>query len=138
MDIIAGVHGWFPRTCCDKHAKRDLRTPWLFKQEYFGDAMISLCSKTYVARREDKTCKISSKGLQCRWIDNPWERYKQVLDTTISDGVLNRSFRWRNDSMYTCTQKRMGLSYQYWKRIVKSNGINTEPLSITLDPLCGD
>ena len=46
---------WFPRTCCSTHANYDRRTPGLFKIEYEGDAMIGLCSKTYiVAQKKSK------------------------------------------------------------------------------------
>ncbi|XP_053380961.1 uncharacterized protein LOC128549018 [Mercenaria mercenaria] len=31
---------WFPRECCDKHAKYDKRVPGLFKTEYEGEEMI--------------------------------------------------------------------------------------------------
>jgi hypothetical protein len=43
---------WFPRTCCPQHAKFDKRTPGLFKIEYEGDAMIGLCSKTYIVAKK--------------------------------------------------------------------------------------
>ena len=43
---------WFPRTCCPEHAKFDKRTPGLFKIEYEGDAMIGLCSKTYIVAKK--------------------------------------------------------------------------------------
>ena len=42
---------WFPRECCDKHAKFDKRVPGLFKTEYEGQEMIGLCSKTYVVSK---------------------------------------------------------------------------------------
>jgi hypothetical protein len=42
---------WFPRTCCEQHAKYDKRTPGLFKIEYEGEVMIGLCSKTYIVAK---------------------------------------------------------------------------------------
>ena len=44
------VH-WFPRTCCSEHARFDKRTVGLFKLEWQGDCLISLCSKTYIIPR---------------------------------------------------------------------------------------
>ena len=38
---------WFPRTDTAEHAKYDKRTPGLFKVEWEGNGIISLCSKTY-------------------------------------------------------------------------------------------
>ena len=38
---------WFPRTDMLEHAKYDKRTPGLFKVEWKGEGIISLCSKTY-------------------------------------------------------------------------------------------
>ena len=52
MEIEADAqHHWFPRTCCNQHAKYDKRTPGLFKLEYQGNEMIGLCSKTYIVRK---------------------------------------------------------------------------------------
>ena len=50
---------WVPRSCCSRHAKYDKRTPGLFKVEYEGDAMIGLCSKTYIVQKA-KTVPVSS------------------------------------------------------------------------------
>ena len=56
-DYLHGLHGhcrpgykieadcidhWFPRTCCQDHAKFDRRTPGLFKIENEGDVMICI------------------------------------------------------------------------------------------------
>jgi hypothetical protein len=38
---------WFQRTDTPEHATYDKRTPGLFKTEFNGDGMITLCSKTY-------------------------------------------------------------------------------------------
>lgn len=42
---------WFPRQCCEKHQRFDKRTPGIFKLEFEGDEMISLCSKTYNVKK---------------------------------------------------------------------------------------
>ena len=39
---------WFPRTCCTHHAQYDKRTTGLMKQEFSGDEIIGLCSKSYI------------------------------------------------------------------------------------------
>lgn len=47
---------WFPRTCCDEHAKYDRRTPGLFKIDFQGDEIIGPSSKTYiVSAQKQKT-----------------------------------------------------------------------------------
>jgi hypothetical protein len=38
---------WFQRTDTPEHATYDKRTPGLFKTEFNGDGMITMCSKTY-------------------------------------------------------------------------------------------
>jgi hypothetical protein len=54
MEIEADCKNhWFPRTCCQTHAKFDKRTPGLFKIEYEGYAMIGLCSKTYIVAKKN-------------------------------------------------------------------------------------
>ena len=58
IEADADLH-WFPRTCCDKHAKYDKRTVGLFKLEWQGDCLIGLCSKTYIVARS-KVAKTSS------------------------------------------------------------------------------
>ena len=39
---------YFPRQCCQKHNTYDQKAPGLFKLEKSGEAIIGLCSKTYV------------------------------------------------------------------------------------------
>ena len=51
---------WFPRTDTEEHAKHDKRTPGLFKVEWEGNGIISLCSKTYYCfgdRKDQFSCK---------------------------------------------------------------------------------
>lgn len=49
VDIEADdKYHWFPGQCCEKHKKYDKRTPGLFKLEFQGDEMVSLCSMTYL------------------------------------------------------------------------------------------
>ena len=80
---------WFPRSCCQRHAKYDKRTPGLFKVEYESDVMIGLCSKTYIvqkARTEPVSstamtaCKLlrRAKGLPRKRLDNLPRKVKEV------------------------------------------------------------
>ncbi len=66
-DYLINIYKWFPRDDTKEHAKFDKRTPGLFKEEYRGKTIISLCPKMYFvegAAHEDKKYKSSSKGIQ--------------------------------------------------------------------------
>ncbi|KAJ8298575.1 hypothetical protein KUTeg_022635 [Tegillarca granosa] len=75
-----GINHWFPRNCCDEHKKFDKRVPGLFKMEFQGNEIIGLCSKTYIVTN-GQDCKFSSKGINKNAIENPMEKFKQVLET---------------------------------------------------------
>ena len=53
---------WFPQTDMVEHAKYDKRTPGLFKVEWEGNGIISLCSKMYYCFGAGKD-KFSCKGV---------------------------------------------------------------------------
>ncbi|KAG2770224.1 hypothetical protein Pcac1_g18744 [Phytophthora cactorum] len=57
---------WFPRDYNAEVAKFDRRTPGLFKEEWRGDAMVSLSSKNYICYLPDEEhkVKVSAKGIQ--------------------------------------------------------------------------
>ncbi|GMF30079.1 unnamed protein product [Phytophthora lilii] len=57
---------WFPRDYNAEVAKFDRRTPGLFKEEWRGDAMVSLSSKNYICYLPDEEhkVKVSAKGVQ--------------------------------------------------------------------------
>ena len=132
-DISAETH-WFPRTCCQHHAKYDSRTPGLFKLEYSGDIFYGLCSKTYFVGNEEN-CKFSSKGISKNRVNNPLEIFKSVIETKQSVSSSNIGFISKNNSIFTYEQNRSGFSYFYPKRIVLADGISTKPLDITLKPI---
>jgi hypothetical protein len=134
LSILEKEGLWFPRTCCNKHNKYDQRTPGLFKTEYKGELMVSLCSKTYLIVSDGK-CKISSKGLNKNHINNPVEIFKKVLDQRKSEGGVNTGFRLRDNHIYTYTQDKKAFSYLYCKRRVLDCGIDTDPLDVTLRPI---
>ena len=54
---------WFPRKCCDSHIPLDKRYTGIFKEELFGDKMISLCSKSHIIQNKEGKQKISCKGI---------------------------------------------------------------------------
>ena len=60
------VPKWFPRSCCDKHKALDQRGTGLFKLEFLGVKMISLCSKSYIIEDENGKQKNSCKGVSKR------------------------------------------------------------------------
>ena len=124
---------WFPRECCEKHAKFDKRVPGLFKTEYEGGKMIGLCSKTYIVTNQD-THKFSSKGVSKRLVENPLDIFENVLKTGNPASGENKGFRVRNNGVYTYNQSRCGFSYFYCKRRVLDDGVHTEPLDIVLCP----
>ncbi|GMF30536.1 unnamed protein product [Phytophthora lilii] len=57
-------YDWFPRDYKTEVAKFDRRTPGLFKDEWSGDAMVSLSSKNYICYLPDESYKVnvSAKG----------------------------------------------------------------------------
>ncbi|KAG2826262.1 hypothetical protein PC118_g22490 [Phytophthora cactorum] len=59
-------YDWFPRDYNNDVAKFDRRTPGLFKDEWSGDAMVSLSSNNYICYLPDESykVKISAKGVQ--------------------------------------------------------------------------
>ena len=66
LDVVYepdGVSHFLPRICCERHKIYDQKTPGLFKLEFDGHVMISLCSKMYAAENwETGKEKYSSKG----------------------------------------------------------------------------
>ena len=75
--------------------------------------------------------KLSSKGLNKRVLEKsgngPLEKYRRVLDVKVNVTSNNRGFRINNHSVATYEQVKKGLSYFYPKRIVKIDGIHTQP-----------
>ena len=83
----------------------------LFKMEWEGDGIISLCSKTYICFGLQKD-KVTST-LQC------------VLDTQVPGHGVNRSFRLKHGQMYTYSQEKVGLPCLYGKHRVMEDGVST-------------
>jgi hypothetical protein len=127
---------WFPRKCCELHAKYDKRTPGLFKKEYEGTEMVALCSKTYiVSNAYDYSQKFSCKGINRKHLgDNLIDIYNKVLTSEVGQQSENIGFRSKDNHIFTYTQNKCGFTYFYCKRKVLSDGIHTEPLDILLEP----
>ena len=127
---------WFPRKCCDSHAKHDKRTPGLFKIEYEGSEMVALCSKTYIVHNSiDSSRKFSCKGISRRCLpENLIDVYRKVLSSQIGEKGENMGFRSKDNHIFTYTQSRCGFTYFYCKRKVLADGIHTVPLDIVLAP----
>ena len=107
--------------------KSQKRTPGLFKEEWVGDGMVCLNSKTYYGWGKDTKC--SQKGLSKR---NQFgkETWKSVLfDEEIVSGT-NMGFRMIDGNMVKYTQVRSGLTSFYAKRKVLEDKITTIPLDI--------
>ena len=127
---------FLPRQCCQKHLIYDNKTPGIFKNEFSGDLLIGLCSKTYVALNEAKNeTKISCKGVNKMDLTAIIDIYRHVLENQQSKEVTNKGFRTIGRQMYTYSQLKTGFSYFYCKREVQADGISTKPLKMVLKPL---
>ena len=135
VDILTAdaVANFFPRTCCVKHKQHNKREPGLFKEEFRYTEMLCLCSETHCCYdvTSDKL-KFNSKGLNKRVLeqsgDGPLEKYWRVLNEKVKVTLNNRGFRTNNHhSVATYEQFKKGLSYFYPKRIVRTDGIHTQP-----------
>ena len=112
--------------CCMQRKQVDKRTPGLFKVEWEGDGCIGLCSKTYYCFGGERD-KLSCKGLNKKQNDLTKQQYLDVLTSKKNGHGTNRGFRLNDNTMYTYTQERAGLSFFYPKRIVAADGITTSP-----------
>ena len=119
---------WFPRTDTPENKAYDKRTPGLFKEEWSGEGIIGLSSKTYYCFGSYD--KFSCKGVNKACNDINKEKYLNVLLTKQSSSGLDKGFRVVNNSMYTYEQVRDGFSYFYHKRKVLDDGVTTIPLDI--------
>ena len=105
------------------------KKPGLFKEEWSGEGIIGLKSKTYCFGAEDK---FSCKGVNKKINEINKEKYLSVLLTKAeeSSSKINKGFRVIDNSMYTYQQVRDGFSYLYRKRKVLEDGVSTLPLDI--------
>ena len=123
-------HQWLPRVDTEENVRYDRREPGLFKEEWRGDGIVALCSKTYYCFGGKKD-KLSCKGLNKRQ-SRPLtaQRFLDVLSSKTTGSGVNRGFRLVNGKMVTYTQQKNALSYLYIKRKVGEDGISTSPLDV--------
>ena len=121
---------WFPRTDTKENAAYDLRLIGLFKQEFFGDGICALMSKTYYCWGDNTSPKFSCKGINKKHNKITRQTYLDVLREKKSQSGTNRGFRMHKQRMHTYVQKRDGFSYLYPKRKVLEDGVTTVPLDI--------
>jgi hypothetical protein len=121
-------HNWFPRTDTSANKAYDKRTPGLFKEEWSGDGIICLSSKTYYCFGTSD--KFSCKGVNKKCNEINKDKYLNVLLSKQSASGINKGFRVVNNTMYTYNQTRDGFSYFYPKRKVLEDGVSTIPLDI--------
>ena len=119
---------WFPRRTTPEQYNFDKRTPGLFKVEWEGEGIISLCSKTYFCFGSSE--KFSCKGLNRRTNELTNEKYMSVLNTRTSGGGVNKGFIIKQGVMFTYEQRKMALTYFYPKRKVADDGVSTTLLDI--------
>ena len=79
-------HNWFitPRAPQGKH------TPALFKVEFEGDKIISLCSKSYCTENSTGQVKFSMKDVNKGQFKNPMSHYEHVLNTKENFRACNQ------------------------------------------------
>ena len=111
------IRFFLPRECCKACAIHDVHTPFIFKVEYSGDLMISIASKTYLARCNDKY-KISAKGVSIRELqrNKPEAIFRGVITKKQPYYAINRGFKILADGVVTYSQKKLAFSYLYLKR----------------------
>ncbi len=126
--------------CCVAHNKHEQRTPLLFKYEYIGHYMYALTCKTYHAgcfgdegqftNEEDNNFKQSTKGVSKIHSNLRRDDFVHVLEFGYPRTGTNLSFVMKNTEIYTYKQERVGLSYLYYKRKVKSDRYRTDPTDL--------
>ena len=125
---------WFPRKCCDNHIALDRRFTGIFKEEFLGDKMISLCSKSYIIQNKKGKQKISCKGISKKNLSDPMTKFENTLNNRTIISAKNMGFRLKNNNIFTYSQEKIGFNYFYCKRKVLEDGISTVPLDIELCP----
>ncbi|KAG2812477.1 hypothetical protein PC116_g26134 [Phytophthora cactorum] len=131
-------YGWFPRDYNAEVSKFDRRTPGLFKDEWSGDAMVSLSSKNYICYLPDSEykVKVTAKGVQQGGGRNSDVLNPDGFETVVRDRITlqgtNKGFRLSKEtkSIITCSQTKTALNYYNDKRRVLEDGISTVALDI--------
>jgi hypothetical protein len=123
---------WTRRECCEKIYRYDMRTPGLFKEEWSGDGIVALNSKTYFCWNDnsDEAGKCSTKGLSKSTNTLTKENFLNVLKTKKPKTGVNRGFVKKDGRILTYSQVKTGLMYFNAKRRVCDDGVSTEPIDI--------
>ncbi len=118
---------WNPKNCCQSTFSFHKRTPGLFKQEWKGNGIIALNSKTYFCFG-DNGGKLSTKGLNKKNNRLQKQDFLKVLKNKQIVSGTNRGILRKNKKVLTYSQVKSGLNYFYAKRRVLRDGITTYPL----------
>lgn len=149
-EFFERYHEWFPQPYCNTHyddfistklshdtlwkpdcsdcketVLKDKRTPGLFKEEFVGDGIVALNSKTYCCWDNKDSVKYSSKGLSKKTNKLSKEDFLKVLNSKTPISGTNRGFVIKDHSTYTYSQLRTSISYFYAKRKVHADGVTT-------------
>lgn len=127
---------WFCRRCCSRHFLFDSRTYGIYKYEFRnGDAMVSLGSKSYIAKSDrDQHTKISAKGVRSREITDAFDKFYDTVQNKTSHEAVNRGFQLKKGRIITYAQSRTGLSWYYTKRKVLEGSFHTLPHTFLMKP----
>lgn len=150
-------HLWTQQECCKEHELWDSRTPGKFKKEFTGHSILALNAKTYICSKDDRELalefpypenpsiddqkriddvrvshkhKVSSKGLSKHTNNLTDDQFLSVLQSKDSVSGINTGFIRKNNTTFTYSQRRRGLTYFYAKRKVMDDGVSTTHLDI--------
>jgi hypothetical protein len=124
---------WFPRTDTEENKAYDKRKPGLFKEEWHGNGMIALSSKTYCCwDTEGEVNKFSCKGAQKARNKEIFirEAFTRVLDEKEVISCQNKGFRFIDKNIKTYEQNKVALTPIYVKGIVMDDGVHIRPLDL--------
>ena len=105
---------WQLKPCCTERLGFDKHTPGLFKLEFQGDKILSLCSKSYICVDEGQ-CKMAHKGVNGRQNDLQFKHYESVLAASTQITTTNRGIRVWAKTVTTYVQTKVGLTCNYIK-----------------------
>ena len=124
-------HNWFVTPL----APQEKRTPGLFRVEFEGDKVISLCSKSYCTElfatgNSPGQVKFSMKGVNKGQFKNPMSHYEHVLNTEKNFRACNSGIPSKDQNMVAYKQEKNALTYYFPKWKVLKDGHSTVPLDI--------
>ena len=122
---------WLPRTDTNENKAYDKRKPGLFKEEWSGEGMIALSSKTYYcwsARGDKVSCKGTQKERNKDLLIK--DSFKNGLEDGTTIDCKNKGFRFIDKTMKTYEQDKVGITPIYVKGVVMDDGIHIRPLDL--------